>query len=237
MNINFKNVLFVIGAAALATQPTPVMAQNSLEKSAIKWGSAALCCVAGYQFRNYMNTCYIKNNLFPERSLPTLSQEELNKLSPSSAAVFSTVMAKHAEHTRDMGELREGTTDNLLNFIIDIVFPAGENAKLNAFLLVNSYNFYRSAETVVTGAPQWWNTLTKPKAFMTGAYVSSALASVIIPVEFLNRPWIQATSNFLSGGYMRNLLLKHVSKEENHAFNADLAGLVELSLRAYYITK
>jgi hypothetical protein len=231
MKITKKNALFMV-SSALCMQQADLAAMDS---TTVTWGAAAICGIAGYQARKSINDYCIKKNLFPERSLPTLSQEKMRNITPETGAIVVATIAQDAEFNKDMGNLVDDTTTNVLSFLADIMFPRSATVKLNVFFFVNSFNFCSSACTVIAGAAHWWSTLTKPKAFMTGAYVGSAVASVIIPEEFYHRPWIQAvTSNFLTRSYLRNQLLKFLSQEENHTFNRNLADLFELSLKSYY---
>lgn len=232
MNTSLKNTFLLLGAA-FTLQPTHVTAMQSATRFVEKWGFAAASGFVGYQIQKHGGD-YLKAHYFQEKELPTLSQEELTKLTPKVFAEYQTNAAKIGKYNKDIGELPDDTTFNALNFAVDIISPHNKNAKLNAFFAVNSYNFYRSVETVLVGYAQWWSTLTPAKAAMTGAYVSSAIASVVIPEEFKAHPWVKATSRFFSRSYMRSKLLQCLSKEENHKFNKNLADVVELGLGAYY---
>ena len=214
-----KRIILALGFA-VAAQPAPAVAMEQVKAVASnKWVIAGTCALVGYGVQKYAGN-YLKNNVFVERACDD---------SMSVAEIIT-----NTKYNVNIGDLPDDTTANGLNFAADIADLKGTSA-LGAYALTNSFNFYRSVDTVVSGAQNWFKNLTPKAAALTGVYTVAGIATAIAPQMIAkDNVWAQASLRFISRSYLRSKFLQWVSNDEGHKFNKNLADVFDMGLTAYY---
>lgn len=236
MNSHAKHLMFALGAV-VAVQPSQAAGMESAQQLLTnKWVIAATCGLVGYGVQKYAGQ-YLKNNVFTEKELPLLiSADEYASISVKDANVRIRQAATIGKYNKDTGELPDDTTSNMLNFAADVANLKG-TSNLGAFLLTNSFNLYRSVETVATSKEKdtWYKDLDSKQAFITAVYAAAGIATAVLPQKLAkDNVWAQAAMRFISRTYLRSKLLQWFTDEKNHKFNKNLADVFDLGLGAYY---
>lgn len=229
-----KKIILALGCA-VALQPAPATAMDAVRDVATnKWTIALACGLLGYSFQKYVGD-WLKNNVFIEKPLPEFNERDAVTVAQANRRIAEA--AKIGKRNKDDGDLPDDTTTNALKCAAILSDLKGSSA-LGFFALTNSFNLYRSGETVYNGAAQWFNDLTPREAAISSMYVAAAIGTVLVSQkEFKDNVYAQAVIDFISRNYLRGKFMQWFTDENNHKFNKNLADVVDTSLRAYYIAQ